>query len=86
MPQQRQEARRIVDAGADALVCHHTHTLQPMETYRGKPIYYGIGNFISPPPKDINRHGAIVRLVITADDATSELIPIVINKDLRIEI
>ena len=84
VPQQRQEARQLVDAGADALVCHHTHTLQPMETYRGKTVYYGIGNFIFDPVKDINRRGAMVRLTITSNDATSELIPIEINNCIPI--
>lgn len=75
LPQQRQEAHRLIDAGADALVCHHTHTLQPMETYCGKPIYYSIGNFIF----DRDGHAALVRLTIHADKATAEQIPITIR-------
>ena len=31
VPRQRLEAHRLIDAGADALVCHHTHTLQTIE-------------------------------------------------------
>ena len=46
VPRQRYEARQLINAGADCLVCHHTHTRQPMETYQGKPIFYGLGNFI----------------------------------------
>lgn len=79
MPRQRYDAHQLIDAGADCLVCHHTHTRQPMETYRGKPIYYGLGNFIFDPQRDINRHGAIVRLTITEHDAKAEEIPIVIK-------
>lgn len=41
---QIEKARRLVDAGADCLVCHHTHTLQTVENYRGRRIYYSIGN------------------------------------------
>ena len=77
---QRYDAHRLVDAGADCLVCHHTHTRQPMETYREKPIYYGLGNFIFDPQRDINRRGAIVRLTITQRDATAEEIPIMIKQ------
>lgn len=79
VPRQRYDARRLIDAGADCLVCHHTHTRQPMENYRGKPIYYGLGNFIFDPQRDINRHGSIVRLTITDSDAKAEEIPIVIK-------
>jgi poly-gamma-glutamate synthesis protein (capsule biosynthesis protein) len=79
MPRQRYDAHQLIDAGADCLVCHHTHTRQPMETYRGKPIYYGLGNFIFDPQRDINRHAAIVRLTITVQEAKAEEIPIFIK-------
>lgn len=76
---QRYDAHQLIDAGADCLVCHHTHTRQPMETYRQKPIYYGLGNFIFDPQRDINRQGAIVRLAITDSGAKAEEIPIFIR-------
>lgn len=79
VPRQRYDAHRLIDAGADCLACHHTHTRQPMELYREKPIYYGLGNFIFDPQRDINRRGAIVRLTITAHDAKAEEIPIYIR-------
>ena len=80
VPRQRYEARQLINAGADCLVCHHTHTRQPMETYRGKPIFYGLGNFIFDPRRDLNSHGAMVRLTITEQGATAEEIPIVIRQ------
>jgi poly-gamma-glutamate synthesis protein (capsule biosynthesis protein) len=80
VPRQRYEARQLIDAGADCLVCHHTHTRQPMETYQGKPIFYGLGNFIFDPRRDLNSHGAMVRLTITEQGATAEEIPIVIRQ------
>ena len=79
VPRQRYDAHQLIDAGADCLVCHHTHTRQPMETYRQKPIYYGLGNFIFDPQRDINRQGAIVRLAITDSGAKAEEIPIFIR-------
>ena len=79
VPRQRYDAHQLIDAGADCLVCHHTHTRQPMETYRGKSVFYGLGNFIFDPQRDINRQGAIVRLTITDHDATAEEIPIYIR-------
>jgi poly-gamma-glutamate synthesis protein (capsule biosynthesis protein) len=79
VPRQRYDAHRLIDAGADALVCHHTHTRQPSETYREKPIFYGLGNFIFDPQHDINRRAAIVCLHITDSTAAVEYIPIKIN-------
>lgn len=80
VPRQRYDAHQLIDAGADCLVCHHTHTRQPMEVYRGKPIFYGLGNFIFDPRRDLNRHGAMVRLTITEQGATAKEIPIVIRQ------
>ena len=77
---QRYEARQLIDAGADCLVCHHTHTRQPSETYQGKPIFYSIGNFIFDPRNELNSQGSMVRLTITEQDATAEELPIVIRQ------
>ncbi len=38
-------ARRWIDAGADAFVGHGPHTLRAIEIYKGKPIFYSLGNF-----------------------------------------
>jgi Bacterial capsule synthesis protein PGA_cap len=45
---QVEEAHRMIDAGADMIFGHHAHRLQPMDTYRGRPIFYGLGNFVWP--------------------------------------
>lgn len=37
--------RFFVDAGADAVINHHQHCHSGYEYYKGKPIYYGLGNF-----------------------------------------
>ena len=47
VPLQRHEAHLLVMAGADVLVCHHTHTLQTIEDFHGHQIYYSIGNISS---------------------------------------
>lgn len=43
---QRRLARLMIDAGADAVVGGHPHVTQDIETYRGKPIIYSLGNFV----------------------------------------
>ena len=42
------EAHRMIDAGADVIFGGHSHRLQPLETYRGRPIFYSLGNFVWP--------------------------------------
>ncbi len=43
---QRQLARLMIDAGADAVVGGHPHVTQDVEQYRGKPVFYSLGNFV----------------------------------------
>ncbi len=43
---QQSMAREMIDCGVDIFVGGHSHTLQPIEFYNGKPIFYSIGNFI----------------------------------------
>lgn len=38
-------AHRIVDAGADMFIGHGPHQLRGIEIYKGKPIFYSLGNF-----------------------------------------
>lgn len=41
-----QVAREWIDAGADAIVIHGCHQIRGIEIYKGKPIFYSLGNFI----------------------------------------
>jgi len=38
-------ARKAIDAGADAYMGHGPHQLRGIEIYKGKPIFYSLGNF-----------------------------------------
>ena len=76
IPRQRLEAHRLIDAGADALICHHTHTLQTIETYQGKPIYYSIGNFIFDQHQPLNSKACMVKLTVTPKAMKAESIPV----------
>lgn len=48
---QRQWARQLVENGADLVVGHHPHWVQPFDYAQGKdgemkPVYYSLGNFV----------------------------------------
>ena len=68
VPSQRIEAHQLILAGADVLVCHHTHTFQTVEDFHGKKIYYSVGNFIFDQQKPLNSRACIVQLNIKKDD------------------
>lgn len=38
-------AHQLIDAGADAYVVHGPHRLRGIEIYKGRPIFYSVGNF-----------------------------------------
>lgn len=40
--------RAMIDAGADLVIGHHAHCIQSFEEYRGKYIFYGLGNCVFP--------------------------------------
>ena len=39
-------AHAMVDAGVDVVVGHHPHHAHGLEIYKGKPIFYSLGNFL----------------------------------------
>ena len=47
LPLQEQivHAKQMVNAGASAIIGHHTHTFQASLNYRNAPIYFSLGNF-----------------------------------------
>jgi poly-gamma-glutamate synthesis protein (capsule biosynthesis protein) len=43
--QQKRLAHLAIDAGADMVIGNHPHWVQSVEIYKGKPIWYALGNF-----------------------------------------
>ena len=54
---QKEVGHAAVDAGADLIIGHHPHILKAVEVYKGKVIFYSIGNFIVPSSKDRKSFG-----------------------------
>ena len=57
-----------MDAGADFVYGSHAHTLQPAEEYKGKLIYYSMGNWTfggNTNPRD--KDTVMVRLTVMRD-------------------
>ena len=57
---QRQLARAMIDAGADAVIGGHPHVTQDIEHYRGKLIIYSVGNFVMKETDNANQRRAWV--------------------------
>lgn len=44
--QQEELAHLWIDAGADAVIGSHPHVIQDAQMYKGKPIFYSLGNLL----------------------------------------
>lgn len=45
---ERDFALRIIKAGADGIIGSHTHMVQPLVKFDGKPVSFSLGNFLFP--------------------------------------
>lgn len=87
MPYNRKQLQRYIDWGADAVVGHHPHTVQGYEFYKGKYIFYSLGNFIFDTDyqrvqKD-SEDGMLISLELSNDDSKVDFsyLPIRINRE-----
>lgn len=77
-PQMQEIYRFFIDSGADTVINHHQHCFSGYEEYKGKPIFYGLGNFCF--DRKGQRHsvwneGYLVRLRLEAGVYNYEIIP-----------
>jgi poly-gamma-glutamate capsule biosynthesis protein CapA/YwtB (metallophosphatase superfamily) len=85
---QRRLARAAIDAGAAAFVGHGVPLMQGSETYRGAPLYHGLGNFIFQTRKPDAAYGAATWRSMIVDARFRDgrflgatLIPVVLEAD-----
>jgi len=69
---QRRVASELIEAGADVLLGHHPHVLQPIESYIARDermglIAYSLGNFISSQNADVSYLNKNHRKALTGD-------------------
>ncbi len=72
--------RATVDAGADLVIGHHSHRINPIEYYNGKYICYSLGNFCfagNNKPSDMASFIFQIRMRVKDGAASSEAIKII---------
>ncbi len=84
LPEDREKARLAVEYGADVVVGHHPHVIQPMEVYRGCPIFYSVGNFTFGSGNS-RAEGLMVGFRFEEEETEVQVYPIYVkNRDLRV--
>jgi poly-gamma-glutamate capsule biosynthesis protein CapA/YwtB (metallophosphatase superfamily) len=70
------EGHRLIDAGADMIFGAHSHRLQPMSVYRGRPIFWSLGNFVWPNFSSAGSTTAVAEVTVTPDGrVTGKMLP-----------
>ncbi|MEG2356424.1 MAG: CapA family protein [Clostridia bacterium] len=72
--------RATIDAGADLVIGHHSHRINPIEYYNGKYICYSLGNFSfagNANPSDMATFIFQIKMRVKDGVATSEQIKII---------
>lgn len=77
-PRMVEAYRFFIDVGADVVVNHHQHCFSGLEVYKGRPIFYGLGNFcFDTVPIEINstwNYGYMLKLTL-GEDVEYKLLP-----------
>jgi poly-gamma-glutamate synthesis protein (capsule biosynthesis protein) len=77
----------MIAAGADIIFGHHQHRLGPLEFIEGKPVFWGLGNFVWPHNSTASATTAVARVVVNPDGSINAcLIPAFIRNPGRPEI
>lgn len=69
-------ARTFVDAGVDAIIGSHSHSLQGIEFVNDVPVYYSLGNFVFTDSSSPKGHETMIVYVTFNDsDITTKVLP-----------
>ncbi len=79
-PELKIRCEKMIDSGADIVICQHSHCIGSMENYHGKTIIFGQGNFIFRKlDNEYWNNGLLINLKIDIynNDMKIEYIPII---------
>lgn len=77
---QRKDAYQLIDAGADAVIGHHPHVIQKEELYKGKPIFFSLGNFVFDQDGLETKKGLLLQMTFSKEGLQYIKHPVEINR------
>lgn len=78
---QKKFAHWLIDLGFDLIVGLHPHVLQGYEVYKGKHIFYSLGNFVFNMPLESTRYSAVLNVNLDSEVAEISYDYVNIGKD-----
>lgn len=72
-------AHELIDYGADVVIGSHPHVTQGIEMYKGKPIFYSLGNFIFDQSSEETKPAYIVQIDLVDDTGKCTVYPVYIS-------
>lgn len=79
-PQQIRQAQVLTSAGADAIIGHHPHVVQPQRRHDRIPVLYSLGNFVFDQHMPQACQARIARLILRQDTLLATTIPVSIQQ------
>jgi poly-gamma-glutamate synthesis protein (capsule biosynthesis protein) len=73
MTYMREIAHAAIDAGADLVIGHGPHYSLPVEMYRGRPIFYGLGSFSFHTGHGGRQHGNWIGMMVQVAFGSGEV-------------
>jgi len=72
---QSEIAYSLIDSGADVIIGHHPHVIQPLEIYKNRVIFYSLGNFIFDQNTKETNEGIGVGIILEDDKSIFYIFP-----------
>lgn len=79
---QKKISHECIDYGADLVAGSHTHVTQGIEMYKGKPIFYNLGNFIFDQSNPATHRAYFLNVDLINDTGKVTVYPVVISNYL----
>lgn len=66
-PKQQDMAKWMIGQGADVIIGHHSHVVQPPECILGKPVFFSLGNHVFDQKYPLSKQGLIAECTINSN-------------------
>ena len=77
-PSQIELSHECIDEGADMVIGSHPHVIQEIESYKGKPIFYSLGNFVFDQSNPATHSSLMVEMDMIGNEAKIIVHPIIL--------